>query len=76
MTKREKKRANILFYKLDQAIVKLEYKRDFFLGACGYNENSSLWDKANQIDFTIIEIKKFKELMYSQLVLGSKNNVF
>lgn len=76
MTNREKEQADILFYNLDRAIVKLEYKRDFFLGLCGYDENSYLWDKANQIDFAIIKIKKFKELMYSQLVLGGKHNVF
>jgi hypothetical protein len=76
MTKREKEQADILFYNLDRAIVKLEYKRDYFLGLCGYNENSYYWDKANQIDFAIIKIKRFKELMYSQLVLGSNHNVF
>ena len=75
MTNREKEQFDELFYNLDRAIVKLEYKRDFLLGLCGYDENSLLWDKANQIDFAIIKIKKFKELTYSQLVLGGKHNV-
>jgi len=76
MTNREKEQADILFDNLNRAIVELEYKRDFFLGLCGYDENNCLWDKANQIDFAIVKIKRFKELMYSQLVLGSKHNVF
>lgn len=76
MTNREKERLDELFYELDRAIVKLEYKRDFLLGSCNYDENSYLWEKANQIDFAIIKIKRFKELTYSQLVLGSKHNVF
>ncbi len=76
MTKREKEKADDLFFELNQAIVRLEYKRDFLLGQCGYDENSLLWNKANQIDFAIIKIKKFKELMYSTLILGSDYNVF
>jgi hypothetical protein len=72
MTDREKE----LFYNLNQAIVKLEYKRDFLLRSCNYNRDNYYWNKAHQINLAIIKIKRFTDLMYSQLVLGGNKNVF
>ena len=63
MTDREKE----LFDNLNQAIIELEYKRELFWESCDYDRTSDLWDKAHQINLAIIKIKRFIDLMNSQL---------